>query len=69
MDLVYIGPDNNIICGFEIYNDAPSKQAGYELYQIYVMQINYQIIRNFATQKIEIVCRKRMYCPNCVQCA
>ena len=69
MDLVYLGPDNNIICGFEIYYDAPVKQAEYELYQIYVMQINYQIIRNFATQKIEILTRKRSYCPNCVQYA
>ena len=69
MDLVYLDADNKIICGFEIFEDAPSKQAGYELYQLYVMQINYQIIKNFATQKTEIICRKRMYCPNCVQYA
>lgn len=67
MDLVYFDADNKVICGFELFENNPSKQVGYELYQIYIMQINYQITRNFATQKIELITRKRMYCPNCVQ--
>ncbi len=66
MDLVYLDADNKVICGFEVFENNPSKQAGYELHQIYIIQINYQITRNFATQKIELLTRKRMYCPNCV---
>lgn len=69
MDLVYFDADNKVICGLEIYDNASNKQTEYELYQLYIMQINYQITRNFATQKIELVSRKRMYCINCVQYA
>jgi len=42
----------------------PSKQAEY---QIHMNQLIHTQTRNFATQKLELICTKRDYCKNCIK--
>ncbi len=64
LDLGYLDSENKIICGFELYELEPSKQAEY---QIHMNQLIHTQTRNFATQKLELICTKRDYCKNCIK--
>ncbi len=69
MDLVYLDSNNNIICGFEVYDGEPKKirKTQYPYYQINMLELIYRITRSFATNKIELNCNFKIICASCEQ--
>lgn len=68
MNLIYIDKSNNqTICCFEVYSGQPTKNSNYPFYQINQNDLILQCRRNFATQKIEVVCKKTIICDKCTK--
>jgi hypothetical protein len=66
IDMVYLDQDQNLICGFEVYDGINKiSPVEYECYQITLMDLVYQITKNLATEKIELICSKRIICTGC----
>ncbi len=68
IDLVYLD-QNNIICGFEVYDEEPKKKSKTtnDYYKINMSELVYKITRSFATNKIEVNCCTNIVCGNCQQ--
>lgn len=68
MDIVYLDDTNNMICGFKIYTSTPNEELDYECFQINMLDLIHRCIMSFATQKIELICSKKVICNECFNC-